>query len=276
MTVWVDIIKKALSNIIESTGKAVPGAKLRSEVAKVAADWGVAFPPDEMTRFSSFVESFENDFIVLRRPGSDVLVAPADRAELFAASATAPNINYSRMRQDIFEAITTILPTERGVPYYAPEDDSVSWVKQDEKPSKETIVFPTTTLEEEVALRKEFSDQVDSPGTAKEEIAKALDSSAPLRGFTEVTHAHGLNKQWHFFRLRSLSAKLRDWSVRNAVSWQVGWVNIREPKTVAASPQLQTASSRTHLAEILSRVSEEDLSRIVVPLDVVLKIWAHR
>lgn len=274
---WAEIIQQALSNVIESTNKAVPGAKLRSEVAKVATENGVEFPPEGMQRFSSFVESFDKHFIVLRRPGSDVLVAPAERPELLADAGPEVRFGYSRMRQDVFEALTTIPVSEKGVPFYRPEFDSVLWIKGEATAPKDAVEFPATALEEEIALRNEFCNQVDAGGAAKNDIAEALASKTPLRSFTEVVQSYGLNKQWHIFRLRSLATKLRDWSVSMAVQWQPSWVNISEPKAMATnSVVLQTATSRYQFAEMATRLSDEDFSRISVPLDVVLRLLSQR
>lgn len=277
MSSWIAIISKALSNIIEETHRAVPGAKLRAEVEAVAADWGVSFPPPEMTKFSSFVESFDKEFIVLRRPGSDILVAPADRADLFTAAMAASPTSYSRMRQDLFEALTTIEPSDRGVPFYLLDSDSVRWIRgQDSEIPNDAIPLPMTTMEGEVRLRRDFADSIEESSGAQNALKSALDDGGPLRSFTVALQEHGFSRLWHLFRLRHLSTKLRDWSVAHAVNWQRGWLSSNESGSLLAAPLQPDSATRTQLAELLMRATDEDLRRVMVPLDIVLRISAAR
>lgn len=278
MSHWVEIIRKALSNIIETTQQAVPGAKLRGEIAAVAADWGIAFPPPGITKFSAFIESFDKDFIVVRRPGSDFLVAPADRADLFSATATSSPTGFSRLRQDLFQALTTIQSSDGGTPVYVLDEDAVRWIRSesDMLPPKNGIQLPETTLDDEIQLRRSFIESVDVPTGTRGALEKALESTGPLRSFTTALQEHGLSRQWHSFRLRMLSAKLRDWSVANAVPWRSGWLSTNEPVIQATGIIPSYRISRTHLAELIGTLSDDDLKRVTIPLDIVLRLTSSR
>lgn len=79
---WIPIIQEAVTKGVQVCSGAVPGAKFRHMVAEAAKSRGVEFPPEEMKSFSSFLEQFSSQLIVQRRPGQDMLVAPADEPHL--------------------------------------------------------------------------------------------------------------------------------------------------------------------------------------------------
>jgi hypothetical protein len=277
MSAWVAIIKKALTDVIESTQRPVTGAKLRQEVARVAADWSVEFPPPEMTKFSSFVESFDKDFIVHRVPGSDVLVAPADRADLFAAAVATSPTNYSRMRQDLFKALTTIRSAEHGRAVYLPADDGVKWLQADDGEAPQDSVFlPSTSLGEEVGLRRDFAESLEDQSAGKIALVEALKKDSPLRSFTLALQEFGLVRQWHLYRLRFLATKLREWSVANAVQWQPSWVTTNEPRNLPRPTLTASMASQSDFSGLVGQLSDDELKRIMVPLDIVLRLIAQR
>lgn len=273
---WLEILQEALASEIERTKSAVPGAKLRAAVAKIASSRGLTFPPPGVTRFSAFIESFPSQVLLHRQPGSDILVAPVNRLDLITASsshAPAPN---SRIREDLFKALTKLPTAEAGKPHYLPSNNSVLWVKAGEPVPAEAIALPESSLENELAVRKRFADEVDAQETAKEALLGALTQHAPLQAFSQAIHNFGLIKHWHTFRLGALNSLLRTWSTDKAVPWQLDWVQLSEPRSIplaVPSPPV-SVEGKSGLAEIAAQLTQEDLARIHIPLDIVLRLLA--
>jgi hypothetical protein len=271
---WLEILQQALASEIEKTGTAVPGAKLRAAVAKIALSRGLEFPPPGAKRFSAFIETFPKQFLLYRQPGSDVLVAPVDRPDLITGSGShAPPPN-SRIREDLFKALTKIATSDAGSPHYLPSTNTVVWVKAGEPFPAEAVALPESSFDHEVHVRKRFAEETDAPQTAKDALFNALSQDTPLQAFSLAIHNFGLIKHWHMFRLGVLSAQLRAWASDNAIPWGPDWVQISEPRVVlSAAPAVPVSvESRSGLAEIADRLTQDDLARIHVPLDIVLRL----
>lgn len=267
---WLEIIKGELEQAIAVSGAAIPGAKLRQRVAHAAKAQGLDFPPPDMGKFSAFVEKFPADFIVQRYPGSDILVVPANRPELLTKDA--PHSKNVRMRQDLFEALTTIDTNRKGIAYYSPVTDAVVWIGEGAQPPASAVPLPQASIDRELETRRKFVDQAVKPGLAKNNLSEALAKNTPLRFFRETIRAHGLVQEWHQFRMGELTARLKEWSAEKAVTWQVKWVESMGLSASLQVPAPVPPDSRMQLAWLAGRLTNEDLARISVPLDVVLRV----
>jgi hypothetical protein len=227
--IWLDILKEALKTLCSRTDAPVAGAKLQSDCPKLAEDRGAQFPPEGMTKWSAFLASFPNDITVIPNRGSDVLVVPANRPDLQAvaiatAAATATAPAFTRLRSDIFEALTRIpSPGERAV--YLPEADAVLWQGDDEVAPPNAVPFPPATLEAEVDVRRQFAERDASvTDAAKDALRQAFESEGPLRQFTHTIRSYGLLQTWHLFRMSALTKRLREWAepmdlFRGGMAW---------------------------------------------------------
>jgi len=276
--VWLEIVHEALHDVVRQSGTAVPGAKLRSAVAKVAAARSLEFPPPEMGKFSSFIESFPADFIVHRQPGRDILVVPTSQADLLTVENPYTGSSKARVREDLFEALTRIPDANGPRPYYRPETDVVVWVNSNEQVPSSAIALPEATYDQELTVRRQFAHDLEADSAVKQALEESLDQPAPLRTFSHLVSIHGFGRQWHQFRLGALSRKLREWSVSKAISWHRNWVDLAEPRVIPAHAGAQsiTLDSKRQLFEMASLLSDEDLSRISVPLDIVLRLLSRK
>ena len=114
---------------------------------------------------------------------------------------------------------------------------------------------------------------------AKEALLEVLaKESTPLRDFSHTMQSFGLVKQWHFFRMSLLATRLRAWSVEKAISWQQSWVNIPEPRaaSVTAPATPVSVDNKRHLIELATMLTDDDLSRISIPMDIVLRLIAKK
>lgn len=267
---WQRIIAEVLEQEVQRSGGAVPGAKLRTLVARKAQDLGLGFPPPEMRTFSSFVEGFSSSFIVQRRPGQDVLVAPATEPEaLTKKPEQTESSGAARLRQDLFNALTRI-PTNGGPrPYYEPSTDAVQW--EESLIDSKWIALPSSSLEEEIGVRRRFATEQSEE--IAQDLAACLTSSTPLREFTAKLHEHRLVLDWHQFRLKDLVLRLKEWASQHGLEWGSTWVETTEPRpsNFDRSPVPAHINFRD-LQRLVSYLSERDLARIQVPLDIVLKL----
>src|ERR1700679_785111 len=106
--VWSQIVAEALKRGLEVSKGAIPGAKLRQLIARIAPQYGEQYPPagHEDAKLGAFLNRFNSLLLVLRRDGQDILVAPVDKPQLLDIAESGQG--QTQLRDDIFEAFTHI------------------------------------------------------------------------------------------------------------------------------------------------------------------------
>jgi len=274
--IWNEVVAEALKRGLETSDGAVPGAKLRELVARIAPKHGVSYPPPgrEDEKFAGFLKQFSSSVIVLRREGQDLLVAPSDAPQLLDLS---PNV-YAQIRDDIFEAFTRIPKgSPPRQPWYARDTDTIEWLTEDENPDGVRFVrIPAATLDQELSDRRAFSL---SPGIEKDvqdKLLGTLTAHSALGSFSAVLRAHGLARKWHFYRFSEVVRRIRKWCESEKVLWRDEWitpVNQHSTANAVAAPSASTEARRTSFSQLVETLTDEDLRRISVPLDIVLKLF---
>jgi hypothetical protein len=272
---WNQIVADALAAGLKTSSGAVPGAKLRELILKVAKSRELHYPPSghEQESFGDFLKHFESIALVRRRKGRDLLAAPADMPQLLDE---APESGVARLREDIFEAFTRI---PRGVPpsepWYTVSNDTIVWLLPTElSGSGELIKIPAATLEGELSERKSFIQSADLTDDAKNRIAASLDAHSGLGSFSKLIKSHGLSQMWHRHRFQAVVRRIRAWCTAVGVAWREEWVASSD----ASKPPAQTgddlsAKNQRYLFErFVQSLTDEDVRRISVPLDIVLKL----
>lgn len=274
-SLWVKIVQEALSAGVESSNGPVPGAKLRQLVVKVAKKHGLTFPPAgfEGETFGAFIKHFEDIALVRRREGRDLLVAPADNPQLLVDSAESEP---ARLREDIFEAFTQIPrgnpPSE---PWYSRADDTIKWLSLTQlSGSGELVKIPAATLGVELSDRKSFIQSMDLNEQDRNRIAESLDARSGLGSFSKLLKLHGLSHQWHRYRFQAIVRRIRAWCITEGVPWHEEWIQSSANRIPTASVVVDSSSlSQRQVFERISHsIADEDLRRILVPLDIVLKL----
>ncbi|MHB1699593.1 MAG: hypothetical protein ACYCSN_05555 [Acidobacteriaceae bacterium] len=283
--IWLLILKEALDGLVARMDAPVAGAKLRAAVKRLAEDRGEQFPPEGMDKWSTFLSAFPDEITVIPNPGSDVLVVPASRLDLRAKAEAAitvhatPASKRTRLRSDIFEALTRI-PAEGERPLYLPETDAVLWSNALEATPANAVPFPTATFDGEMDLRQAFVARSEGMAQmAKDALRAALDSDGPLRQFTHAIRSYGLIQDWHLFRMAALSERLRNWATAHALAFKDDWFGSEEPRTIvtpAAALAATAAGNKRGLVELAGLLTDDDISRISVPLDIVLRLLTPR
>ncbi|MGA2715322.1 MAG: hypothetical protein ABSG41_19650 [Bryobacteraceae bacterium] len=271
---WKQVVIEALSRAMKTSEKAVPGAKLREIIARVAAEQGLRYPAagHEEESFSDFLKYFDSVLLIRRRKGEDFLVAPVDMPQLLLDVSDSAG---TRVREDMFEAFTRIPrgtpPTE---PWYVPDNDTVEWLAVNEQPGLRRLIrIPPSTLDQELEERRAFVQSSDIEGEVKDRIVATLSSHAGLGSFAKVIGAYGLARKWHAHRFQSVVRRMKAWCEAEHVPWREQWIVTSDqwPAPTVATVKV-TEAHRNLFGKFVEALSEEDLRRISVPLDIVLKI----
>ena len=276
MDSWLPLINQALLAEVKRTKAPVSGSKLRSEVGRLAAAAQMEFPPPEFPKFSAMVEQYPESIIILRRKGKDFLVVPADRPELLTVETAQANPTGNWLRIDVFDAFTKIPNAISGRPLYLPSQDKFVWSGALSEVPADAIEVPQSSIESEVAIRARFA--AGGQGEKAAQMAAALESKTPLKDFTQALHALRLLGEWHKFRLAALIEEVKSWAAEKSVTWSPTWLDTPDSKREvppAGEPALASVPKHA-LTEFISGLAAEDLARINVPLDLVLRLLEKR
>lgn len=265
---WQQILRDALE---DSPEPPIRGTSFRAAVERAAARKGVTFPPADQpeVRFAHFVGQFPDIVTISRRPGQDMLIVPAGRADLLAASPQSPLVG---IRKDLFEAFTQI----RGslAPFYDRDSDSVIWETTPALRSN-LVPVPPASQASELDLRREFAKAVPEPSLSM--LLASLNGSSPLYSFGNSVREQGLQRQWHAFRTERVMEKIQRWATESNISWRDAWLTSPRRGQFAAKDQgTEAVRSGESLNSLLDGLDSADLQRIAVPLDLVLKALRHR
>lgn len=263
---WRTILLAAFPSTVKEP---ILGSTFGQEVVRVAQQHGARFPPESEPdlKLVQLLERFPDVVAILRRPGKDILVVPAGQAEVLAA---APGKELVGIRMDLFEALTQIRDEQA---FYNKRDDSVRWGSL--TPDPESLPLPKSTLENEVSLRRDFARGLS--GSGGPELLAALEEQLPLSAFARGLRALHLQRQWHVFRTKNLLARLKDWATSNDIDWKEQWLSDSLAGSQRAVRLFQASDLRSAdtLAALFERLDADDLRRISVPLDLILKAFSR-
>ena len=222
--VWQEVVTEALKQGVEASKGAVPGAKLRQIIARIAPKYDVQYPPPgrEDEKFGEFLSRFSSFVMVLRREGQDILVAPVDQPQLFDISASGR----TQLREDMFEAFTHIPRESPAVePWYARDTDTIKWSPSSEVlDSGRLVKIPPATLSQELEDRKEFALSSGIDSQIKDSLVATLQDHSALWAFSKILKEHGLARKWHLYRFRAVVMRIRNWCEKEHVDWREDWL----------------------------------------------------
>jgi hypothetical protein len=273
--VWPEIIANALEWGLRTSKGPIPGAKLRELIVRAASKYGQSYPPVglEDEKFGEFLKRYSSSVIVLRREGRDILIAPADKPELLAG---AEDSRQAKLRDDIFEAFTQIsseVPPKQ--PWYAKDTDSIQWASADRPlDAKRFVQIPPATKLQELDDRKAFALSIDIENQ-RDVLLAALGEHSALFAFSKTVKEFGLGRKWHLYRFQALVKRIRSWCESENIDWRDEWIGAKpDTSNRVQLPHLvpPTLQQPTALARFVEKLSSDDLKRVSVPLDIVLKL----
>jgi hypothetical protein len=273
----VDPWREVLRDIISTrTAWPAPGAQLRVALNSAARKRALQFPPvgEPGLRFVQLLERYPDVVSILRRPGQDVLVAPAGRSDLLAMGIQN---EFYGIRFDLFGAFTIVSDNR---PYYDKAADRVEWFSAGEEPVSGGTWIPieSATSTAEVKLRRDFAESAEN-SASRSILLKTLEGPFPFRAWSGAIKETGLQRSWHVFRTKQLQEKIQRWARDNGIEWKDAWLTER---STAFTPMKSTPSIREPLQRkdgdpvqlLFSGLDAADMQRISIPLDLVLKAIA--
>lgn len=254
-----------------------PAAPLKPLLLRRAEQAGLSYPPAgmERTKFAEFLDLFPAVVSLKRRLGQDMLVTIAgDEAALQTMVADeAPDStgksSLRRLRPDVFKAFTR-LPPVGHVYAYTKTSDRFTEIDQNIEAHTEMIRVPALTLDAALAERREFTDNLPETSAQVALLAALQDDLSPLGAFGQAVKQYGLGQHWHEFRMGRLLKSIQEWADENGLIWNPAWVG-NFPASAKPANAFTSREANTFLAGMM-QLSPEDAQRVMVPLDIVLKL----
>lgn len=231
----------------------VPGAR----VAKAAVDLARADDYDfnralKTTRekFGDLVRGLQNvgRVSVSERVGSDLLLG-------LPGAGAPPTAGSEQIRSDFYKAFSHV--RDRALRYVTESDridgEGVSGIEIPPVPSAELW-----------GLRQAFVDQLD-PGAAKDALLPVLeDENRTFRTFSDAASRAGATEDWRRFQHDALQRKIIDWARTHGIAIKEDWFSARKQERDRVRREPSSLSS------ILSLLTPEELSRVLVPADLIV------
>ena len=115
----------------------------------------------------------------------------------------------------------------------------------------------------------------------KTSLKASLTEANSLSAFSKNIAKHGLQPQWHSFRLKTLAERITKWSKEAGIPWNNSWLTSSQSgqDVNAIYQEAGTETSRQwrqSMLTLIQSLDHADLSRISIPLDIVLKSITYR
>jgi hypothetical protein len=270
--------RETLREAVAANPAPVVGTHFRVAVDVAAARHHLQFPPvdEPRLRFIQLLERYSDVVSILRRPGQDFLVAPAERADLLARQVQDRLFG---IRQDFFQAFTIISDNQ---PFYDKTADRVIWrsVEDGQVVPDSLVSIEPATPATEIELRRDFTQGIQEPSQSL--LLKALQDPLPLQAFGRKVQEAKLQIQWHSFRTKRVLARMQRWASEKNIEWKDVWLTQgrpgysgkdRESAVSAQSGRVDSShTEREALHMLFSGLDAADIQRIAIPLDLVLKV----
>jgi len=257
MREWRDIVQEAVNAEVVKRGGSVPGAVLKVAVERLADRELPA------VRFADFLKEFSDIISVIPRKGQDMLVIPKGDMRLLSKSNGIINI-----RHDMHKAFSQI--DEGKNAYYNKESKYVEWFSANEKPfGSKFVPIPHRTEEAEIKIRQQFANTFTDTNTSQQLISTLSTSRNTLGAFSAKLRELNLFNDWLIYRSNELLERIRQWAGENFIYWDDSWIQAHEEEF---SLTTRAEFEGDKFISALASLNVEDLSRIVVPMDIVLKL----
>jgi hypothetical protein len=276
---WAQALQAAFDeHLVKKSGGGVavaPAAPLKPLLVRHAAQLGLAFPPDgyEKLKFVDFLDLLPDVVKTLRRPGQDALVAKVEEAHLLTqlsqdeggqASAKRPRV---ALRQDVFRAFTQI-PAAGQRRWYSRDSDE--FLDAADAIQGNLLAVPAPTFEEAVRDRQDFANALPDTVQRDQLLATLDQAAAPLGAFGDAVKSLRLERRWHIFRFDRLLERVKGWANSVGLPWNSAWEGA--PLPVQQAVDAVTARETNAFLAGLMQLGPDDAKRVMVPLDIVLRL----
>jgi len=258
-----DELLALVTSLVESKKSAVKGAYLKQYLmtSRASQELKTAI---SATRFREFIQGFDDYLVATDKSSFDFLIVP----KTYSSFLTQSGLN---IRSDFYKAFTQFSETNK--PYYDKETDSIIWAASSTAGSP-LIPIPNATIDLEIDRRKRFVSDMLSDNTplSDELLEKLSNRTTGLTDFSSALSKHLLHNKWMAYKKASVMKSIESWAKANDLPINSSWYIQSDSQVPSNQLGLQESHRFSRFIEKLSSLSEDDLKRISVPLDIVKKI----
>lgn len=255
-----DLLRRVLTDLWQSERRPIVGARLKAALLKLASESGSEFD-ERAIGYAGFADFASKSGVaaVKFRTGTDILIAPADQAEVLSEE-TPPG--RERIRSDFWDAFVSFsAPGEvRG---YDPSTDTI--VKGTQPlPSGDKPITPVTR-DAQVRWREAFIDSLGQENNPFAELKSRIAGPGGLGVFSKaLTQNPALRPRWNDFLVKCVREVISDWGNQHGVSQDV-WLagHGRRPR--------DEQGARARLYTLLDQIPLERLLELRIPLGWLIR-----
>jgi hypothetical protein len=267
-----ETIAACLRELTETSQEPIPGAKFKAFLLRrfENSDHPVRQALSK-ERFGSLLQSMPDKIALKHEFGSDLLAAPKGKEYLFFKRKVEKG---SAIRQDLFRAFSQFGSAQQ--PFYDRNTDRVTSLDLRPEDTTRFVEIPPRTVEAEIELRRQFAASLADAVLSAKLFADLNAPQRELANFSGTVRSSGCLRDWLAFKNRNILERMRDWASVNGVQWNESW--IETPAGAHAQSTVQHGSGDDQssltlgLVNALGQLSDEDLRRISVPLDIVIRL----
>ena len=259
MNKFEDYILSALKQL-GGEKQMLPGARVAATAIRLAANEGFDFKTTLRTSGQKFIDVVKQlteagSVRYISREGSDFLLG------FPAAEIPAPGIRGTRIREDFYRAFSRARSIDA---YYLPDKDEALF---GEAPESATVI-PAPTVDDVWAMRESFVNGME-PCEAKDKLlAYVRNSNRHFTEFAEMVRLGGLSSGWNQFQYNSLRQRIVEWAERNKLPIKDAWFS-------PAPTSLKRTGQRLGHESLLAMLTTEELSRVMIPADIVQSVLSR-
>lgn len=255
----VTLVREVLARIWETTGRAVPGSRLKATVVTEARNRGQAFD-ERGLGYSGFVDFVRQNSLaeILERSGTDVLLAPRGLSTELARQAT--DVTPLRIRREFWDAFLRF--SERGrLRAYDPKGDAILDLPATGAAPAGSVPISPADREEQIEWRRQFLRELgDHPVAAKADeltvVGGFADFSALLSDLPDI------RSSWYRRWRDRVEDVIRGWARANGVPEGV-WLE--------RSPRGTDDQIRRRVYQLLDQVPADRLLDLQLPIRWLLE-----
>jgi hypothetical protein len=264
------LLLKVVQDLYSERHSPVPGALVKAEVIREGMQQGASFSERELgfKGFADFVRSVPGIGIQFRI-GSDMLLAPSSATEFLSAYAHP----LPRLRRDFWRAFIEF-PVPNTVRLYDEVEDKI--LHEDATTQRKGVLIEPASRETQIQWRREFAE--GQPDDIKGALLSALDGTgtAPFNEFARRLRENPtVMRAWNLYLQKLITDQVVAWAAAHNIPddrWRGSAANIRPDGSLSqAASKPQSIGQRAELYNFFDSLPLEDLLKLRVPLELVLK-----
>ena len=101
-------------------------------------------------------------------------------------------------------------------------------------------------------------------------VGTLVPPESALGSFSQAVKDLHLERSWHVFRFERVGQRVKDWASSKQLEWKPGWTSSSRSIALESSA-INSRQTNAFLAGLM-QLGPDDAKRVLVPLDIVLKL----